>query len=67
MPEKNYLNAADVSKYMDISIPMAYKIIRRLNEELREKGMITIAGRVDRNYFNERYKYPGKRQNYENE
>ena len=39
----------------------------RLNEELREKGMITIAGRVDRNYFNERYKYPGKRQNYENE
>ena len=64
---KMYLNANEVATCMQISVPMAYKIIRRLNEELREKGMITIAGRVDRNYFNERYKYPGKRQNYENE
>ena len=32
--EKRFLNASDVSEYMDISIPMAYKIIRRLNDEL---------------------------------
>ena len=51
---------------LGISKPYAYKIIRRLNEEFREKGMITIAGRVDGNYFNERYKYPGKRQTNEN-
>ena len=34
--------------------PMAYKLIRQLNEELRDKGFITIAGRVNRQYFNER-------------
>ena len=34
--------------------PYAYKIIRQLNEELKAKGFITIAGRVNRQYFNER-------------
>ena len=48
---KNYLNAADVSEYMGISIPMAYKIIRKLNDELREQGFITVAGRINRRYF----------------
>ena len=50
-----FINADEVAEELGISKPYAYKIIRRLNEELREKGMITIAGRVDRNYFNERY------------
>lgn len=48
---KNYLNAADVSAYMGISIPMAYKIIRKLNDELRAQGFITVAGRINRRYF----------------
>ncbi len=29
MSVKNYLTASDVSEYMGISIPMAYKIIRK--------------------------------------
>ena len=62
-----FIKADEVAEELGISKPYAYKIIRRMNEELREKGMITITGRVDRNYFNERHKYPGKRQNYENE
>ena len=44
-----FIKADEVAEEMGISKPYAYKIIRRLNEELREKGMITIAGRVDRN------------------
>jgi hypothetical protein len=48
---KNYLNAADVSEYMGISIPMAYKIIRKLNDELRAQGFITVFGRINRRYF----------------
>ena len=28
--------------------------LRQLNEELKDKGFITIAGRVNRQYFNER-------------
>ena len=44
-----FIKADEVAEELGISKPYAYKIIRRLNEELREKGMITIAGRVDRN------------------
>ena len=60
-----FIKADEVAEELGISKPYAYKIIRRLNEELREKGMITIAGRVDRPKINERYKYPGKRQTNE--
>ena len=44
-----FIKADEVAEELGISKPYAYRIIRRLNEELREKGMITIAGRVDRN------------------
>lgn len=29
----------------------AYEILHKLNDELKEKGYITIAGRVPRSYF----------------
>ena len=51
MEEKRYLKAEDVATYMDISIPMAYKIIRRLNDELVAQGYLVVAGRVNRAYF----------------
>ena len=37
-----------------MSKPRAYKFICELNDELKAKGYITIAGRVNRQYFNER-------------
>ena len=51
MNEKLFLTADDVSKYMSISKPMAYKIIKKLNEELGSKGYLTISGKVNRRYF----------------
>lgn len=51
MEEKRFLTAADVSQYMCISVPMAYKVIRRLNDELKKQGYITISGKVSRSYF----------------
>lgn len=51
MKEKKYLKAEDVALYMDISIPMAYKIIRQLNNELVAQGYLVVAGRVNRAYF----------------
>lgn len=38
---------------MGVSKPYAYKRIPQLNEELKGKGFITIAGRVNCQYFNE--------------
>lgn len=51
MKEKNFLTATDVSEYMGISKPMAYKIIRKLNDELKGQGFITISGKINRRYF----------------
>lgn len=54
MENKRFLNADDVADYMEISKSMAYKLIQQLNRELKEKGYITIAGKVSRVYFEER-------------
>lgn len=35
--------------------PIAYKLIRQMNEELEAKGFITIAGRVSRKYYEEKF------------
>lgn len=51
MENKRFLTAADVAQYMGISVPMAYKIIRRLNDELAAAGYIIVSGRVNRMYF----------------
>ena len=51
MKEKNFLTANDVAEYMGISVPMAYKVIRQLNDELKAQGYITISGKVSRIYF----------------
>ena len=51
MENKRFLNVNDVASYLDISVPHAYKIIRKLNDELEASGFITIAGKVSRAYF----------------
>lgn len=51
---KNFLNATDVSEYMGISVPMAYKIIKKLNDELKSQGFITVSGKVSRRYFEQK-------------
>ena len=51
MSEKNFLSAADVAEYIGVSIPMAYKIIRKLNNELKQQGFITVSGKVNRLFF----------------
>lgn len=59
MENKRFLRAEDVAEYMDISIAMAYRLIRELNNELAAKGYITVSGRVSRAYFEEKI-YSGK-------
>ena len=54
MENKRFLNVNDVAEFMGVSIPMAYKIIRRLNDELSAKGYITVSGRISTSYFNQK-------------
>ena len=45
----------EVVEELGVSVPYAYKIIRELNGELRKTGCITIAGRIDRKFFHEKF------------
>lgn len=51
---KKFIKADEVAEMLEISKAHAYKIIKQLNDELEEKGLITISGRVSRQYFLER-------------
>ena len=49
-----FIRVEEVAEELQVSIPYAYKLIKKLNDELEAKGFITIAGRVSRQYFNQR-------------
>lgn len=51
----DFMTAIDFCEELEISRSSAYKIIGRLNEELREKGYLTLTGKVPRWYFQVRY------------
>lgn len=50
-----FVTAGEVAQDLGISKPFAYKLVRQMNEELEEKGFITIAGRVSRKYYEEKF------------
>lgn len=49
------MRVEEVAEELGVSIPYAYKLIRNMNEELKKAGCITIAGRVDRKFFHEKF------------
>lgn len=56
----SFMKVEEVAEALEISKSHAYKIVNRLNKELKDKGIITIAGRVNRQYFLERTCYGSK-------
>ena len=55
MSNTMFMRVEEVAEEMDVSIPYAYKLIRKLNKELQSTGCITIAGRIDRKFFHEKF------------
>jgi len=55
MDRKLFVTAGDIADMMGVSKSRAYRIIRDLNKELSEKGYITVAGRVSRKFFEEKF------------
>ena len=49
------LSAKDVQKILQVSQAKAYEIIRSLNMELKEKGFYVLQGKVNKDYFEERF------------
>lgn len=50
-----YYTVGDVQEMLGISKGMAYKILRKLNEELAAKNYIVVPGKVPKAYFAEHY------------
>lgn len=61
MQAQNFMRVEEVAQELGISKSHAYKVIHKLNAELREKGYLTISGRVNRNFFMEKFCYLGER------
>lgn len=55
MANSMFINAAAVAENLGISRQFAYKLIREMNQELAAKGYMTIAGRVSRKYYKEKF------------
>lgn len=60
MKEDVFIRADEIASDLDVSKGYAYKLIRELNHELREKGFITVNGRVSRKFYEERIYAHGK-------
>lgn len=50
-----FITAEEAAEMLGVSKPYAYKLIKKLNEELQAKGYFTIAGKVSRRYFEEKF------------
>ncbi len=57
MIKHSFLRVDEVAEILGISKSYAYKIVQKLNAELKEQGFITIAGRVNKQYFLEKTCY----------
>ena len=55
MENKNFITSKEVSQELGISQSHAYKIMRELNNGLKDRGFMTIAGKVSRVYFEEKF------------
>ena len=52
---KQIMNARDIMDEFEVSRAQAYRIIKLLNEELAEKGYLTITGKVSRKFVLEKF------------
>lgn len=53
--KETFVFKEDVMSLLGVSQSKAYAIIKQLNGELQDQGILTVQGRVVRNYFNKRF------------
>lgn len=48
-------NTKDIQEILNCGQTKAYDLIRELNQERKQKGLIVVAGRIPAEFFNKRY------------
>ncbi|MBR3494647.1 MAG: helix-turn-helix domain-containing protein [Clostridia bacterium] len=61
-----FLTVTEAAELLHISKSHAYKVIHRLNQELKAQGVLTISGRINRNYLLERTAAPKRKEAEDN-
>ena len=64
MDNNAFMRVDDVAQVLSVSKSYAYKLVQKLNAELKEMGYLTISGRVSKQYFLEKTCY-GEQKNKE--
>ena len=57
MESTSFMRVDEVAQELGVSKSYAYKIVQRLNRELESMGYLTVAGRVNKQYFMEKVCY----------
>lgn len=52
---KKFLDADEVSKICNVKKSRAYAIMKKINDEYKEKGYMTIRGKVNSKFLCERF------------
>lgn len=55
MADRLFIKTEEMAQELGVSKSYAYKLAREMNTELKQKGYITIPGRVSRQYFIEKF------------
>lgn len=55
MEKSKFTTPSEIAQELGVSKSYAYKVVRQLNEQLREQGFMVILGKVIRVYYEERF------------
>ena len=60
MAEQSFIRVEEVAEMLGVSKSYAYKVVQKLNAELKSMGYLTISGRISKQYFLEKVCYGEK-------
>lgn len=52
---REYYSVGEIKEILGVSTSMAYKVIKQMNDELTNKGYLTISGKIPKKYFERRW------------
>lgn len=55
MKNTMFISAQEMAENLGISKSSAYKLVRQLNDQLKEQGFFVISGKVSRSYYEEKF------------
>lgn len=55
MEKSRFISTEEVANELGVSKSFAYKIVRQMNDELKTKGFMIVAGKVSRVFYKEKF------------